>query len=456
MIDNSLAPVNMDEHGNPTDGRGDWKQFLCRACGWIYDEKLGDPDGGLPAGTRYEDIPDDWVCPLCGVTKRDFEPFVCRNETIVKPIVNPLTNTQGVLVIGGGTAGWTAVETLRKLDKDLPITLITADSGDRYMKPQLSIAISQDKKPCDLINKSAKELSEQLNIGLVAHTFVIHIDSDKKQVRTTRGDFDYQYLILALGAKPALPKSLPPDCVWRINHIDMFAKLQEKLNNEPNQHIAIIGAGMIGVELAEDIVKSGHKVSLINRESLPLSEILPIIAGERLKTALEQQNITYFGDATVQTVQKINNQYQIILDNQTVTADHVVASTGLILDERLPKRANLNYLPQGIVVDEKTLQTSNPAIFAIGDCVAIGSQACRFVAPLREQASAIAHRILDLSHDGYQHKPPVIRLKTKSISVSLSAMPNKNKDWQMIQQDDKTLVMTQGDNAVKLEMIVKE
>lgn len=236
----------------------------------------------------------------------------------------------------------------------------------------------------------------------------------------------------------------------------MFAKLQEKLNNEPNQHIAIIGAGMIGVELAEDIVKSGHKVSLINRESLPLSEILPIIAGERLKTALEQQNITYFGDATVQTVQKINNQYQIILDNQTVTADHVVASTGLILDERLPKRANLNYLPQGIVVDEKTLQTSNPAIFAIGDCVAIGSQACRFVAPLREQASAIAHRILDLSHDGYQHKPPVIRLKTKSISVSLSAMPNKNKDWQMIQQDDKTLVMTQGDNAVKLEMIVKE
>lgn len=453
MIDNHLTPVNMDKNGNPTDGRGDWKQFLCRACGWIYDEKLGDPDSGLPAGTRYEDIPDDWQCPLCGVSKRDFEPFVNRHEKIVKPIVNPLTDTHGVLVIGGGTAGWTAVEGLRKLDKDLPITLITADSGDRYMKPQLSIAISQDKKPHDLINKSAKALSEQLNIGLVAHTFVIHIDSDKKQVRTTRGDFDYQYLILALGAKPALPKSLPPDCVWRINHIDMFAKLQEKLNSETNQHIAIIGAGMIGVELAEDIVKAGHKVSLINRENLPLSEILPAIAGERLKTALEQQNITYFGNSSVQTVQKIDNQYQIIFNNHSITADHVIASTGLILDERLPKRANLNYLPQGIVVDEKTLQTSNPAIFAIGDCVAIGNQACRFVAPLREQANAIAHRILDLSHGGYQHKAPVIRLKTKSISVSLSAMPNKFADWQIICHDEKNLIMEQqGEQTVRLEM----
>ena len=72
---NNLSPINMDKDGKPTDGRGDWKQFLCRACGWIYDEKIGDPDGGLPAGTRFEDIPDDWQCPLCGVTKRDFEPF---------------------------------------------------------------------------------------------------------------------------------------------------------------------------------------------------------------------------------------------------------------------------------------------------------------------------------------------------------------------------------------------
>ena len=52
-----------------------WRLFICRACGLIYDEAEGDPDSGLAPGTRFEDIPDDWECPLCGVTKTDFEPF---------------------------------------------------------------------------------------------------------------------------------------------------------------------------------------------------------------------------------------------------------------------------------------------------------------------------------------------------------------------------------------------
>ncbi|WP_164311724.1 FAD-dependent oxidoreductase, partial [Streptococcus pneumoniae] len=67
-------------------------------------------------------------------------------------------------------------------------------------------------------------------------------------VRTTRGNFSYQKLILATGATPMLPPSLPAEYVWRVNHIDMFAKLQAKLIAKPNQHITIIGAGMIGTE----------------------------------------------------------------------------------------------------------------------------------------------------------------------------------------------------------------
>ena len=50
-----------------------WKQFICKVCGLIYDERLGDIDSGLAAGTRFDDIPDDWACPICGVRKADFE-----------------------------------------------------------------------------------------------------------------------------------------------------------------------------------------------------------------------------------------------------------------------------------------------------------------------------------------------------------------------------------------------
>ena len=439
-----LASVNMDKDGNPTDGRGAWRQYLCRACGWIYDEKTGDPDGGLPAGTRFEDIPDDWMCPLCGVTKRDFEPFVQRETFAVA--AKPCSDN-GVIVIGGGTAAWTVIETLRKLDDCLPITLITADSGDRYMKPQLSIAISQNKTPDVLITKKASDLAKTLNIHLVSHTFATGIDSDAQIVRTTRGNFGYRHLVIAQGATPFLPPSLPADKVWRINHIDMFADLQAKLSAKPNQHIAIVGAGMIGAELAEDIAKAGHRVTLLCRDALPLAEILPRQAGEKVRDALTGIGIDYRGSITLQGIEKIDHGYTLMLNDGTISADEVVACTGLVLDDRLARMANIEHTPHGIVVNERTLQTSNPHIFAIGDCIVIDGKPCRFVAPLREQAAAICHEILSLPHTGYQHKPPLVRLKTKSIIVSVTGMIDKNQAWQVAEETDALFVLTQETNG---------
>jgi rubredoxin---NAD+ reductase len=49
-----------------------FRKYQCSVCGHIYDEAAGDPDGGLKAGTRFEDIPDSWVCPVCGVSKSEF------------------------------------------------------------------------------------------------------------------------------------------------------------------------------------------------------------------------------------------------------------------------------------------------------------------------------------------------------------------------------------------------
>ncbi len=50
------------------------KKYVCTVCGWIYDPVVGDPDNGVAPGTSFEDIPEDWVCPLCGVGKDEFEP----------------------------------------------------------------------------------------------------------------------------------------------------------------------------------------------------------------------------------------------------------------------------------------------------------------------------------------------------------------------------------------------
>ncbi len=48
------------------------KAYVCDVCGWVYDPAVGDPDNGVPAGTAFEDVPDDWVCPVCGADKTEF------------------------------------------------------------------------------------------------------------------------------------------------------------------------------------------------------------------------------------------------------------------------------------------------------------------------------------------------------------------------------------------------
>jgi rubredoxin len=50
------------------------KKYVCDVCGYVYDPEVGDPESGIAAGTPFEDIPADWVCPVCGVTKDDFSP----------------------------------------------------------------------------------------------------------------------------------------------------------------------------------------------------------------------------------------------------------------------------------------------------------------------------------------------------------------------------------------------
>jgi rubredoxin len=56
------------------------KKWRCIACGYVYDEAVGDPDGGIPAGTAWADIPDDWICPDCGLGKSDFEMVEVETE----------------------------------------------------------------------------------------------------------------------------------------------------------------------------------------------------------------------------------------------------------------------------------------------------------------------------------------------------------------------------------------
>lgn len=445
----------------PTDGRGAWRKFICLACGYIYDEEFGDPEDGLPAGTRFEDIPDDWQCPLCGVRKSDFEPYEEMHDTA--PAIVFDRTERGVVIIGGGLAGWAVVDALRALDKNVPITMISADEADRYHKPMLSVATSQGKGRAELVRTTGKQSAQDNNIRLLAHTHVTNIDTQTQSLHTTRGTVLYDKLVMAIGATVAYPPSVPQDMAWHVNHLERFEALQARLTTPKN--IAIIGAGMVGVELSEDLIKAGHQVSLIDVHAYPLSSLLPKLAGERILSAICDLGVNWLGFSMVQSVQPTADGYQISLldcDSEEVRPlcfDEIIVATGLAISERLPMRAGLTFNKHtGIAVNPDTLQTSSPNIYALGDCISIDGVPCRYVAPHRSQASVIAEQIIHVDKPSmvYKHTPPMIRLKNKCVSVTVNGTPKGAGDWQIISDDNGELIMQMSEHGQSVAKLTLE
>ena len=402
-------------------------------------------------------------------------------------VASSTAEKKGVVIIGAGLAGWHVIDAIRAKDTEIPITLITADSGDRYHKPMLTMAISQNKRASDLVRASGSEAANTAEVTLLANTQVIDIDpvSQTVQVRSTTQSDDtlttigYEKMVLAMGAHPIFPKSLPQDLVWHVNHIERFSQLQEKLA-AGSQHVAIVGAGMVGTEIAEDLLKAGHKVTLIDLNDAPLSQMLPAKATARIAKAIESQGIQFLGGYQVSAVTSVgsndddsNDGKKLRVDYATLSSDadntdtqpleplivdHVIASTGLTVDEQLPAAAGVEFDRRtGIVVDATTLRTNAANIYAIGDCMSINGVACRYVAPLRAQAATIADDILGHEHSGYDHKPPMIRLKNKAISVMVTGVPQAAGNWQVKTESDDELVMDLIDDneAVSATVTIK-
>lgn len=376
------------------------------------------------------------------------------------------TASQGIVIIGAGLAGWHVIDAIRAKDKDMPITLITADNGDRYHKPMLTMAISQNKRASDLVRATGSDAAKAAQVTLLANTQVTDIDTTTQQLQliaahrsdpanTDYATISYGKLVLAMGAQPIFPKSLPEDLVWHVNHIERFGQLQEQLATG-SQHVAIVGAGMVGTEIAEDLLKAGHQVTLIDLNDAPLSQMLPPQATARIAQAVKSQGINFLGSTQVIDVIRNNDgKLQVSYESlasatdsataepiEPLIVDHVIASTGLTVDETLPAAAGVEFNRRtGIVVDAPTLRTTTANIYAIGDCMSIDGVACRYVAPLRAQAATIADDILGQEHSGYDHKPPMIRLKNKAISVMATGVPRADGNWQVTSESADELIM---------------
>lgn len=419
--------------------------YICTVCGWIYNEAKGDPDSGIAPGTRFEDIPDDWYCPLCGVTKADFELYIPSPAPAYQPKVAPSITrqkTDTIVILGAGTAGWAVARKLRELDASVPITLVTACSGDVYIKPELSVALTRNLTHETLCKETGQQAAARLNIRLLAQTAAVGLDVAARRLRTTRGTLSYKNLVIAQGAKPITLPSLPTSLVWQINTLNAWLKLRDHIGSHPRR-ITVVGAGLVGCELAEGAATAGHAVTLITQGPFPLDTLVPAHAGTLLEQRLRQCGITVISKTTVAAVSPHAHGKTITLSSgQSFESDIIISAVGLETDLRLAHMANL-LTDQGIIVDEVTLQTSNPSIYALGDCISLNGETCRYIAPIAAQAETIAHILLNLPRKQHKHTHPTIRLKSQIMPLELRGKPDPKRVWEIIESSPSRLLMQQ-------------
>jgi len=397
-----------------------FQKYICKTCGLIYDEELGDEDSGLAPGTRFEDIPDDWYCPLCLVSKSDFV-LIDPNKKAAsedKP-KRKVSNKADVLIIGSGYAGWQAAEAIRNENSDAVITILTADDGTVYPKPALSMALSQNRTPEDLPEATANEKAAELDLGIKVRTKVMSINSKRKKVMTTTGSFSYDKLVIATGAKALLPKvegDASTDMVT-INDLTAYKKFYKNLQNI--KKLTLIGGGLIATELAEDLTSYGIKVDMIVRGSHLMSQIMPEAISSNLETKLRDRGVNLIFNSELKEMNHAEEGYVIKTDQgETYETDMVLTAIGLSPSVELAKKAKLN-TNMGICINNHC-QSSDADIYAIGDCAELDGVVQAYLEPIRRQVKALASHIYGDSSESFDLLPTLIKTKTPSLSIMLS------------------------------------
>jgi len=403
-------------------------RWICTVCGWIYDEDEGDPDSGLAPGTRFEDIPDDWYCPLCGVTKADFVPlheYAAQRAEQARDDIRPRAARDGiggcdsVVIVGAGIAGWTVAEQIRARDPDRAITLISNDDAAAYTKPGLSMAISQGRAPADLVEQSGPSKAAELGITLAANTSVISVNTEGRRLLTTRGPIRYGELVLALGGRQRF-RPFDGDAagrITRLNHLAAYRRLRERLDGE-SRHVTLVGAGLIGVELAEDLTAGGHRVTVLDLGERMLDRLAPEPLGTELGEHMIAKGVDFRPGTSLARLDHAEGCLRATLSNGgELMTDEVITAMGLVPNTDLASRADLA-TNRGIMVAAQTMQTSDPHVYAVGDCAEIDGHCYFYIEPIRRMATTAAAALCGESAP-FEHRPTAIRVKTPSLPIML-------------------------------------
>ncbi|WP_432816949.1 nitrite reductase large subunit NirB [Sulfitobacter sp. JB4-11] len=323
--------------------------------------------------------------------------------------------TRNLVIIGAGMASGRVIEHLIETNKDAySITLFNAEPRGNYNRIMLSPVLSGDKTYEDIVTHDDAWYAEA-GVTCRFGEHVVGIDRDAKIVHGQNGDVPYDKLLIATGSAPFIipvqGKDLPGVITYRdLDDTNAMIDAAEK-----GGKAVVIGGGLLGLEAAAGLAERGMDVTVLHLMGHLMERQLDESAGFLLRRDLQDKGVKVICQASTAAILGSDRVEGVMLeDNTGLEADLVVMAVGIRPETRLATDAGLE-VARGIEVNAQ-MQTTDPDIYAVGECIEFDGHLFGLVAPLYDQAKVVAHSLLGIP-DAFVVKELSTKLKVTGCDL---------------------------------------
>ena len=341
--------------------------------------------------------------------------------TPLAPFGAPLAR-QRLVLVGNGMAGVHALEEiLARAPNDYQVTVFGAEPHGNYNRIMLSPVLAGEKQFADIVTHDRDWYADR-GIELLTSEPVVEINRAARQVRGASGlAREYDVLLLATGSIPVvlpLPgKALPGIVTFRdLADVEAMQAACAQACARGGGSAVVVGGGLLGLEAAYGLSRGGMQVSVVHLMPTLMERQLDPVSGGLLAADLERRGIrvltganteAFVGESRVEAVR--------LADGRLLPADLVAMAVGIRPSIALAKEAGLA-CGRGVRVDDQ-MRTSDPAIYAVGECVEHHGQVFGLVAPLWEQARVLADAVTGAGDTLFQPGATATRLKVTGVEM---------------------------------------
>ena len=312
------------------------------------------------------------------------------------------------IIVGGVAGGASTAARLRRLDEQAEIVLFERGPYISYANCGLPYYAGETIKERErLFVMTPEKFNAWLNVDVRIRTEVTSIDREAKKIRARELDsgreysLEYNALVLSPGAEPIKPPipGIEDPRIFTLRSVSDIDHIKEYLDTKRPERIIVVGGGFIGLEMAENLHARGSFVTIVealDQVMNPIDFEMAALVHQHLK----QKNVELYLSSAVSEFEEAGSRIVAVLaDGTRLDADMIVLSIGVRPETAIAKAAGLETTPNGAILVNENLQTSDPAIYALGDAIAFPhpvldmAMPVPLAGPANKQARVVADNI---------------------------------------------------------------